>query len=84
MTLSINNITFIIVTFKSEHIIGECIESLPKNSKIIVIENSNNSDLKKNLEDKYSKTNKKARLVHISNYYFYLYIMICLYLVLFK
>ena len=55
MTLSINNITFIIVTFKSEHIISECIESLPKNSKIIVIENSNNSDLKKNLEDKYSK-----------------------------
>ena len=55
MTLSINNITFIIVTFKSEHIISECIESLPKNSKIIVIENSNNIDLKKNLEDKYSK-----------------------------
>ena len=55
MTLSINNLTFIIVTYKSEHIISECIESLPKNSKIIVIENSNNSDLKKNLEDKYSK-----------------------------
>ena len=55
MTLSLNNITFIIVTFKSEHIIHECIESLPKNSNIIVIENSNNQVLKKNLEEKYSK-----------------------------
>ena len=55
MTLSLNNLTFIIVTFKSEHIIYECIESLPKNSNIIVIENSNNKALKKDLEDKYSK-----------------------------
>ena len=55
MTLSLNNLTFIIVTFKSEYIIHECIESLPKNSNIIVIENSNNSELKKTLEEKYSK-----------------------------
>ena len=55
MTLSINNLTFIIVTFKSEYIIHKCIESLPKNSNIIVIENSNNSELKKTLEEKYSK-----------------------------
>ena len=55
MTLSLNNLTFIIVTFKSEYIIHECIESLPKNSNIIVIENSNNQDLKKTLEEKYSK-----------------------------
>jgi len=55
MILSLNNLTFIIVTFKSEHIIHECIESLPKNSKIIVIENSNNQELKKDLEEKYSK-----------------------------
>ena len=55
MTLSLNNLTFIIVTFKSEHIIHECIKSLPKNSNIIVIENSNNLELKKDLEGKYPK-----------------------------
>jgi N-acetylglucosaminyl-diphospho-decaprenol L-rhamnosyltransferase len=54
MTLSLNNLTFIIVTFKSEHIIHECIKSLPENTKIIVIENSNNKKLKKTLEEKYS------------------------------
>ena len=57
MTLSLNNITFIIVTFKSEYIIHECIESLPKDSNIIIIENSNNYKLKKELEKKYSKIN---------------------------
>ena len=57
MTLSLNNLTFIIVTFKSNHIIDECIESLPKNSNIIIIENSNNIELKKTLEAKYSNMN---------------------------
>ena len=54
MSLNLNNITFIIVTFKSEHIISECIESLPKNSKIIIIENSENNKLKESLEEKYT------------------------------
>jgi len=57
MTLSLNNLTFVIVTFKSNHIIHECIESLPKDSNIIIIENSNNLELKKKLEEKYSKIN---------------------------
>ena len=56
MTLSLNNLTFIIVTFKSDHIINECIKSLPKDSNIIIIENSNNRELKKKLEVKYSKS----------------------------
>ncbi len=55
MSLSLNNLTFIIVTFKSEHIINECINSLPTDSKIIVIENSGNKKLKKDLESEYSK-----------------------------
>ena len=55
MSLSLNNLTFIIVTFKSEHIIHECLSSLPKNSKIIVIENSNNEKLKRELETRYSQ-----------------------------
>ena len=55
MTLSLNNLTFIIVTFKSEHIIYDCIESLPVNSNIIIVENSNNCELKEDLEKKYPK-----------------------------
>lgn len=50
MTLSLNNLTFIIVTFKSDHVIHECIESLPKESSIIIIENSNDLKLKEKLE----------------------------------
>ena len=57
MTLNLNNITFIIVTFKSEDIIYRCIDSLPKDSNIIIVENSNNHQLKKDLEAKYSKLN---------------------------
>ena len=53
MEINLNNITFIIVSFKSEKIIDDCLKSLPKNSKIIVIENSNNYNLKKSLELKY-------------------------------
>ena len=55
MTLSLKNLTFIIVTFKSRQIIDDCIESLPKNSEIILIDNSNDKDLKKDLEKKYNK-----------------------------
>ena len=55
MPLSLNNLTFIIVTFKSEHIIHECINSLPANSEIIIIENSGNKKLKKDLEQEYPK-----------------------------
>ena len=53
MNLNLNNITFVIVTFKSEKIIHECINSLPINSNKIVIENSKNIELKKELESKY-------------------------------
>ena len=61
MTLSLNNLTFIIVTFKSDHIINECIKSLPKDSNIIIIENSNSLEFKKKLEAKYSKINVIAQ-----------------------
>ena len=53
MALNFNNLTFIIVSFKSGHVIHECINSLPNNSKIIVIENSLDEKFKKDLEDKY-------------------------------
>ena len=53
MELKVNSITFIIVCFKSENVIFSCLNSLPKNSKKIVVENSNNIKLKKQIELKY-------------------------------
>ena len=53
MNLNLENITFVIVTFKSEKVIYECINSLPKGSNKIVIENSKNIKLKQELENKY-------------------------------
>tara|TARA_Y100000758_G_scaffold296587_1_gene255704 strand:+ start:1549 stop:2439 length:891 start_codon:yes stop_codon:yes gene_type:complete len=48
------DLTIVIVTFYSEHIIYKCIESIGKNIKIIIVENSNNFELKKDIEKKYS------------------------------
>ena len=53
MNLNLKNITFIIVTFKSDKIIDDCLQSLPKESNKIVIENSKDINLKKELEIKY-------------------------------
>ncbi len=53
MALNFNNLTFIIVAFKSGHVIYECINTLPVNSKIIVIENSLDEKFKKDLEKDY-------------------------------
>ena len=47
------NTTFIIVTYKSENIIDKCLRDLPKKSPKIIIENSKNFNLKKNLEKRY-------------------------------
>ena len=47
------NITFVIVSFKSNHIIEKCIQSINSNIKIIVVENSNNISVKKYLENKF-------------------------------
>ena len=48
------NITFIIVTYKSDHVIEKCIESIDSLIPIIVVENSNNINIKENLENKFS------------------------------
>jgi len=53
MKLNFNDITFIIVTYRSEDIIKRCLDSLPKESKKIIIENSNNINLGKELKNKY-------------------------------
>ena len=45
--------TFVITTFKSEKVIFECIKNIPDQCSKIVIENSNNNQLKNDLEKKF-------------------------------
>ena len=47
------NITFVIVSFKSDHIIEKCIRSINSKIKIIVVENSDNTKIKYYLENKF-------------------------------
>tara|TARA_B100002052_G_scaffold298469_1_gene332040 strand:- start:513 stop:1373 length:861 start_codon:yes stop_codon:yes gene_type:complete len=53
MNLNLNEITFIIVTYKAKQVIYNCINSLPKFSKLIIVENSHDENLKADLENKY-------------------------------
>ena len=53
MKLDLNDITFVIVTYQSENIVKNCLDSLPKDSKKIIVENSNNINLEKDLRAKY-------------------------------
>ena len=53
MDLNLKNITFIIVTYNSEEVIDNCLNSLPKEASKIIIENSNNIATKNYLENKY-------------------------------
>ena len=47
-------LTVVIVTFKSESKIFSCIDSIPSNVDVIVVENSNNTNFKEKLENKYT------------------------------
>ena len=47
------NITFVIVSFRSSHIIEKCIKSINPKIKIIIVENSNNIQVKDYLENKF-------------------------------
>ena len=53
MSISRQNLSVVIVSFKSDHVIHRCISSIDKEIEIIVIENSNNVKLKKKIEDQY-------------------------------
>ena len=53
MLISRQNLSVIIVSFKSDHVIHRCISSIDKEIEIIVIDNSNNTKFKKNIEGKY-------------------------------
>ena len=47
-------LTVVINTFRSEDKIYQCLNSIGSNYKVIIIENSNNFEFKKNIEEKYS------------------------------
>ena len=49
-----NEVTIIIITYKSERIIYDFIKKIPSAIKTIIIENSQNYELKKNIEEKYN------------------------------
>jgi len=53
MKFNLQNLTFVITTFRSEKNIYNCLNSLPKEVKKIIVENSKNSELKHSLEKKY-------------------------------
>ena len=53
MSISRQNLSVIIVSFKSDHIIHNCINSIDKEIEIIVVDNSNNKEFKKSIEEKY-------------------------------
>ena len=48
-----NNITVVINTFKSEDKIFKCLDSINSFCKVIIIENSDNENFKKEIESKY-------------------------------
>lgn len=50
---NINDISIIIIAYKSEKIIYEFIKRIPSNIKTIIVENSNSFNLKKEVEKKY-------------------------------
>ena len=56
MSISRQNLTVVIVSFMSENVIHDCIQSIPEDIKIIVVDNSNNFLFKETIENKYSNT----------------------------
>ena len=54
MSISRQNLTVIIVSFMSEKVIHDCISSIPKDIKIIIVDNSNNRYFKNDIEKKYN------------------------------
>jgi len=49
-----DNITIILITYKSDELINKFIKRIPPHIKTIIIENSDNHEFKKNIEKKYS------------------------------
>ena len=55
-----NELSVVIVTFKSENKIFSCLDSIPSNISIFVVENSKNENFRTNIESKYP--NVKCKL----------------------
>ena len=53
MSISRQSLTAVIVTFKSNQVIHDCIQSISDQIKIIVVDNSNDQKFKENIEKKY-------------------------------
>ena len=53
MSISRQNLTVIIVTFKSDKVIQNCINSINNDIKILIIDNSNNQNFKNKIEKEY-------------------------------
>ena len=53
MSITRQNLSVIIVSYKSDHVIENCITSIDSEIEIVVIDNSNNDKFKDKLETKY-------------------------------
>ena len=53
MSITRQNLSVIIVSFKSDHVIHQCINSIDNQIEIIVVDNSNNVEFKKLIENQY-------------------------------
>ena len=51
------DLTIIIVTFRSEKKLINCLKSIRSQAKIIIVENSNNENFKKKIEERYTNIN---------------------------
>ena len=52
--MSIKDITVVITSFKSDEKLKNCLNSIDRQCKVIIVENSNNLEFKKNLEQKFN------------------------------
>ena len=53
MSISRQNLSVVIVSYISEEVIYKCIESIPKDINILVVDNSGNKEFKLSIEEKY-------------------------------
>jgi len=54
MSISRQTLSVVIVSFKSDHVIHDCIQSISDQIKIIIVDNSNDENFKKSIEKKYN------------------------------
>ena len=60
MSISRQNLTVIIVTFQSENVIHNCIQSIDSDIKVLVVDNSNSKEFKENIENKCRRKRRKV------------------------